>query len=234
MMRAVAYVMSAIVLIALAAMPAVRAQTVSNSAVHIVTYIEAAPASAQQNATLLKQFADASRKEAGLLRFEVLARAGHPGHFAIVASWKDQPAADAHAATAHNKQFYEKLTPSLIAPVDDRVCNTITVGPVQAVAPAGAIFVMTHVDIAGPNPQNRDAMIPVLKAFGESSRNVTGNLRYDVLQQTSRTNHFQIVEVWKDKKADGDHESSAANKAYRAKVGALQGALYDQRWYTPL
>src|SRR5438105_7256975 len=232
-MRAVAHMLSAIVLGSLAAMPA-RAQDTGNPAVHIVTYIEAAPASAPQNATLLKQFADASRKEAGLLRFEVLARAGRPGHFAIVASWKDQAAADAHAATAHNKQFYEKLTPSLIAPVDDRVCNAITAGPMQAAAPAGAVFVMTHVDIAGPNPQNRDAMIPVLRAFGESSRNVAGNLRYDVLRQTSRTNHFQVVEAWKDQKSDDDHESSAANKAYRAKVGTLQGALYDQRWYTAL
>ena len=72
----------------------------------------------------------------------------------------------------------------------------------------------THTGGRISNPQNRDAMIPVLRAFGESSRNVAGNLRYDVLQQTSRTNHFQVVEVWKDQKSDDDHESSAANKAY--------------------
>ncbi len=232
-MRAVAHMLSAIVLSSLAAMPA-RAQDTGNPAMHIVTYIEAAPASAKEHAALLKQFADASRKEAGLLRFEVLERTGQPGHFAIVESWKDKAAADAHAAAAHNKQFHEKLAPSLIAPVDERPCNTITIGSMQTAAPAGAVFVMTHVDIAGPNPQNRDAVIPVLKAFAESSRSVAGNLRYDMLQQTSRTNHFQVVEVWRDQKSDDAHETSAPNKAYRAKVGALQGALYDQRWYTAL
>ena len=93
---------------------------------------------------------------------------------------------------------------------------------------------MTHVDIAGPNPQNLNAFLPVLKAFGEGSRAADGNARYDVLQQASRLNHFQVVEVWKNQKADDAHEISANNKAYRAKVGAMQGALYDQRWYRPL
>jgi quinol monooxygenase YgiN len=77
-------------------------------------------------------------------------------------------------------------------------------------------------------------MVPVLKAFGEAARKATGNSRYDVLQQKSRTNHFQVVEVWKDQKSDDAHEISASNKAYRAKVGAMQGALYDQRWYSAL
>jgi quinol monooxygenase YgiN len=61
-----------------------------------------------------------------------------------------------------------------------------------------------------------------------------GNLRYDVLQQTSRTNHFQVVELWQDQKSNDAHEASAPNKTYRAKVGAMQGALYDQRWYSAL
>jgi quinol monooxygenase YgiN len=230
-MRAIAHVLAAMLLWALVALPSARAQ--EDPVVHVVTYIEAAPASAKQNASLLKALADASRKEAGVVRFEVLQRHGRPGHFAIVESWKDQAALDAHTAAAHTKTFHANLEPSLIGPIDERLCNAIAAG---AGHPAGAhaVFVMTHVDIAGPNPQNRDAMIPVLKAFSETSRKATGNMRYDVLQQKSRTNHFQVVEVWKDQKSDDAHEISAGNKAYRAKVGAMQGALYDQRWYSPL
>jgi len=226
-MRVVA-LLFAMALCALAAMPA-RAQ--GDPSVHVVTYIEAMPASAKQNAGLLKLLADANRKEAGVLRFEVLQRSGRPGHFAIVEAWKDKAALDAHAAAAHTKTFLEKVQPSLIGPIDERLCNPITVGKME---PARGVVVMTHVDIAGPNPQNRDAMIPVLKAFGEAARAAAGNMRYDVLQQTSRTNHFQVVEVWKDQKSDDAHEMSAPNKAYRAKVGAMQGALYDQRWYSAL
>jgi quinol monooxygenase YgiN len=232
-MRVFAHVLTAVALWALAAMPAARAQ--EDATVHVVSYIETVPASAKQNAGLLRILADASRKEAGVLRFEVLQRSGRPGHFAIVESWKDQAALDAHNAAAHAKAFRDKLEPSLTSPIDERLCSIITAGPMQASASArGGVFVMTHVDIAGPNPQNRDAFIPVLKAFGEASRKATGNMRYDVLQQKSRTNHFQVVEVWKDQKSDDAHEISARNKAYRAKAGSMQGALYDQRWYSAL
>jgi len=213
-----------------AGMPAAAQEDPS---VHVITYIEATSASAKQDAGLLKLFADASRKEAGVLRFEVLQRTGRPGHFAMVEFWKDKAALDAHTSAAHTKAFLERLQPSLVSPIDERLCNPITAGKVTP-AVARGVVVMTHVDIAGPNPQNRDAMIPVLRAFGEASRAESGNLRYDVLQQTSRTNHFQVVEVWKDQKSDDAHEISAGNKTYRAKVGSMQGALYDQRWYSPL
>jgi quinol monooxygenase YgiN len=231
-MRVFAHVLTTLAVWALAAMPAARAQ--DDPIVHVVTYIESMPALAKQNAGLLKLMADFSRKEAGVLRFEVLQRSGRPGHFAIVEAWKDQAALDAHAATAHSKVFRDKLEPSLTSPIDERLCNNITAGATPASGSARGVFVMTHVDIAGPNPQNRDAFIPVLKAVGEASRKATGNTRYDVLQQKSRTNHFQVVEVWKDQKADDAHEISATNKAYRAKLGAMQGALYDQRWYSAL
>ena len=125
-MRVFAHVLTAVALWALAAMPAARAQ--QDPTVHVVTYIEAMPASAKQNAGLLKILADASRREAGVLRFEVLQRSGRPGHFAIVESWKDQAALDAHTAAAHSKAFRDKLEPSLISPIDERLCNTITAG----------------------------------------------------------------------------------------------------------
>ena len=230
-MRVVAQMLFAIALTALAGTPAARAQV--DPSVHVVTYIEAAPASAKQNAAALKQLADASRKEAGVLRFEVLQRSGLPGHFAIVESWRDKAAFDAHTGAPHNRQFLDKVRPSLTSPLDERLCNSITIAPMAA-APARTVYAMTHVDIAGPNPQNRDAMIPVLKAFAEASRNVAGNLRYDVMQQTSRTNHFQVVEVWKDQKSEDAYEGTASNKVYRAKVGSMMGALYDQRWYSGL
>jgi quinol monooxygenase YgiN len=232
-MRAVAPVLFAAALAVLSTISAARAQDAGDPSVHIVTYIEGAPASAKQNIDTLKQFADASRKEAGVLRFEVLQRAGYAGHFAIIESWKDKVALEVHTAATSTKQFLDKVQPTLISPLDERLCNSITVASAAA-APAGAVYVMTHVDIIGPNPANRDAMIPVLKAFAEASRKAAGNERYDVLQQTSRTNHFQVVEVWKDQKSDDAHEISELNKAYRVKVTAMQGALYDQRWYSAL
>jgi quinol monooxygenase YgiN len=122
----------------------------------------------------------------------------------------------------------------LIAPVDERLCNAIAVGGSQEPSGAESVYAMNHVDIVGPNPQNRDAFIPVLKAFSESARKTAGNLRYDVVQQKNRTNHFQVVEVWKDGKSNDAHEVSASNMNFRAKLAPVGGALYDQRWYKPL
>jgi quinol monooxygenase YgiN len=215
-----------------AAMPTARAQDADDPTIHLQSYVEVTPAAAKQTADILKQLAEASRKETNVVRFEVLQRSEHAGHFAIVEVWKDKAALDAHNAAAHTKQFREKLTPLLISPVDERLCNSLAVA---ATSGGGrGVYVMTHVDIAGPNPQNRDAFIPVLKAFAEAARKAAGNLRYDVMQQPSRTNHFQVVEVWEDQKANDAHEVSAPNKAYRVRVNAMQGALYDQRWYSAL
>ena len=68
----------------------------------------------------------------------------------------------------------------------------------------------------------------------DTARKSAGNARYDVLQQTARTNHFTVVEVWKDQAAADAHELAAHTKAYRGEVGPMLGALYDQRWYKAL
>jgi quinol monooxygenase YgiN len=237
-MRILRQVMIALAL-TLPAMSAARAQGTSDPTLYIHVYFEAVPSAARQVAALLKDVADASRKEAGVLRFDVLQRTASASQFAIAATWKDQQAVDAHLAAAYTKQFREKAEPLLIAPLDDRLCIPFTAGanPGLTGAPApsaGALYVMTHVDIAGPNPQNMNAFMPVLKAFGEASRSAPGALRYDVLQQKNRNNHFQVYEIWRDEKSADDHDLTAQAKDYRAKFHPVSGALYDRRWYKAL
>jgi len=59
-------------------------------------------------------------------------------------------------------------------------------------------------------------------------------VRFDVLQQKARSNHFTVTEAWKDQKSNDTHEIAAHTKDFRAALGPLTGALYDQRWYKPL
>ena len=73
-----------------------------------------------------------------------------------------------------------------------------------------------------------------LKAAAEASRKESGNLAFDALQQSARTNHFEVVEVWKNRKAEDAHEIAPETKDYRAKLAPLIGARYDRRWYRPL
>jgi quinol monooxygenase YgiN len=212
----------------LAAAPVAHAQN-ADPTIYMVRYIEVMPASQEQAAGLIKKLADASRKEAGVLRFDVLQRAAPGNHFATFEIWKDQASLDAHGTAAH-KQFLDAAQPLLIAPVDDRPCIAIDVAPPQPGA-AGTVYAITHVDVG---PPNRDAGIALLKTVTGPSRKENGNLGFDALQQTARTNHFEVVEIWKDQKAEDTHEIDASTKDFRAKVQPLLGAHYDRRWYKAL
>jgi quinol monooxygenase YgiN len=214
-------------MMSLAATPAVRAQ--DDPTAYMVTYLEVVPAAKDQGATILKQLAEASRKEAGATRFEVLQRTAPSNQFLILEVWKDKAAMEAHGAGAAAKQYREKMQPISLAPIDDRT-SIATSASASALAP-GAVVAATHVDVA---PPNRDKTVVLLKAVSDAFRKTPGNLRYDVLQQTARTNHFTVVEVWKDQAAADAHELAAATKEYRKEVGAMLGALYDQRWYKAL
>jgi quinol monooxygenase YgiN len=229
-MRSTFHVMLAMAPLLLAAAPAAHAQAASDPTVYVVRYIEVTPTGKNQGVGLLKQLADASRKDAGTLRFDVLQRTAPANHFVIYEVWKDKEALDAHLAAPHTKQFLEAVQPLLLAPIDDRPCIATDVAPATP-ASGRARYVITHVDFG---PPNREAGINLLKTVAGASRKDSGSLEYDVLQQTARTNHFEVVEVWKDEKSNDAHEMTAGTKEFRAKISPLIGAHYDRRWYKTL
>jgi quinol monooxygenase YgiN len=213
---------------------AARAQAVGDSSIQVVTYVEAVPSATQQVVTLLKQLADASRKQAGVVRFEVIQRTAPTSHFAIIEAWRDQQAYDMQTASAHSQAFRGQSASLLTAPPDERLCVSVSVGSAAPAQSAGATYVISHVDIVGPNPANRDAFVPILAALAETGRKEPGNQRFDILVQKARLNHFQVVEVWNDQQAHDVHELTANVKAFRVKLHPASGALYDQRWYRGL
>src|SRR5262245_50236641 len=91
-----------------------------DTAVYVVNYIDVAPKSGDAAVGLLKTLAAASRKDEGNTRFEILQRTAPANQFAVVSTWKDQKAYDAHLAAAHTKEFREKIKPLLISAIDDR------------------------------------------------------------------------------------------------------------------
>jgi len=220
----IVYAILAMILIPLAATPAARAQ--NDPTVHMITYIDAAPAAKEQAAALLRPLAEASRKDAGNQLFQILQRTAPAHQFVILATWKDQQALDAHEAAAHYKQFRSQLATHLIAPVDDRLSIPTFVA---AQKPGdGSVYVVTHVDVPGIH---RDKIMPALGALAEHSRKEASNLRFDVSYQKTRTNHFTVMEVWKDQAANDTHELAAHTREFRNVLTPITGALYDQRWY---
>jgi quinol monooxygenase YgiN len=195
---------------------------------YVVTYIEVAPAAAAEARGLLKQYRDASRKEDGSLRFETLQRTERRNHFAIVEAWKDQQAQAAHAGAAHTKEFREKLQRLLSAAYDERPHIGLSVGPPPAAAGAGAVYVVTHVDIV---PTHKDHGVSMVKTLAERGRQAPGALRFDALTQSSRHNHMTVVETWKDAAAFEAHIMASPMKKFREGLTPISGSLYDERLY---
>ena len=218
------YAILALALVPLVAAQPARAQ--NDPTIHMVSYIDVAPAAKNQAAALLRPLAEASRKDAGNLLFQILQRTEPANQFVIVATWKDQQALDAHDAATHSKQFRNQVEPLLIAPIDDRLCIPTFVAAQKS--GDSTVYVVTHVDVPG---NVRDKILPALEALSEQSRKEAGNLRFDVSYQKNRTNHFTVMEIWKDQAANDTHELAAHTRAFRGALTPITGALYDQRWY---
>jgi quinol monooxygenase YgiN len=210
---------------------AVRTDEASDAAVYLVSYIEVMPSSQAETMTLLRQYREASRKEEGNVRLEVLQQNGRADHFVILETWKDQKALDAHGMAAYTAQLYEKLQPLRVSPFDERLHKGLAIRSGLAAHAAGATYVVTHADAV---PSGKDEALVLLKQLAEISRNDDGNVRFEVLQQSSRQNHCTIVEVWKDRKALAAHVMAGHTRQFREKFQPLSGSLYDERLCTAL
>jgi quinol monooxygenase YgiN len=75
--------------------------------------------------TMLKQLAEASRREEGNLRFDVVQHRMRANHFTVIETWQNQKALDAHTAAAHTKQYRDELAPMTGSPLDERVFKAV-------------------------------------------------------------------------------------------------------------
>jgi quinol monooxygenase YgiN len=210
------------------AVPGALAQTPDNQTAYLVTYIEVTPSAEIEVAKLLRSVAAASTKEAGKLRYDVLQQIERRNQFAILEAWSDPKAHEAHDGGAAMKQFRDQLSPLRTGYFDQRLDTGLDIAPVSSPASKGAIYVITHVDVTGPF---KDEAIVMLKKHAADSRREPGAERFEIWQQANRLNHFTVVEVWKDQPALDAHGLAASTREYREKIGAMLGALYDDRRY---
>jgi quinol monooxygenase YgiN len=198
---------------------------------HTATYVEVVPGAASQAASLLRAYRDASRGDTSALRLEVLQRVDRPAHFAIVGAWKDAPAFEAHVTAEATRRLRDGLAPLLASPDDERRHHGLVVAGAPAPAAAAGIYVVTHVDVI---PPRKDDGVAALTQLATESRGDAGLVRFDVLQQTSRPNHFTVVEAWRDRPAADLHTAAPHTRQFRARLAPMSGALYDERLYAPL
>lgn len=220
---------SAVIILTAAHAGTVRAQ--SDNVVYLATYVELMPNAVASGTALLTQYRDQSRKESGNLRFDALAEIKRPNRFVIVEVWKDKASLDAHGRSAASAQFSEKLQPLQDAPSDVRVDHALYLGRGQHKSRAGAIYVVTHIDVI---PPGKDACMAALKTMSTDTAADPGNISYDVLEQDDHSNHFTVIEEWSDMKAAEVHAMTAHTRAFRDKLIPIKGALYDERFYMAL
>jgi quinol monooxygenase YgiN len=202
-----------------------------DSGVYLATYIEVMPNAVDSAAPLLERYRDASRKENGNLRFDMLHEIGRPNRFAILEVWKDRLALDVHDKAENTLGFRDRLKAIQSAPPDERINSIIYGGPVKSENRAGTIFVLTHVDVM---PVHKDDCLALLRAMSADTSKDYGNIDYEVLQQENRANHFTVVEEWTSRKALDARTMAAHTRAYRESLSPMVGALYDERFYNVL
>jgi|SRR5579862_7197310 len=121
------------------------------------------------------------------------------------------------------------------------VNKKFTIGAALAVAmvfiglcgPAGAqdaddrLYVVTHVDVLGPNGAAEAAK--ALHQLAADSRNDQGSVRFEVLRDPDRLNHFTIVEVWRTRQDFESHLAASHTRAFREKLQPMLGSPFDER-----
>jgi quinol monooxygenase YgiN len=208
-----------------------HAEDAAKGAVFRVCYFEAAVPQMAAVAERAAVFAAAARKEPGNTGFMALEEIGRPSRFALFEAWRDRAAEAAHDGAATTTAFNGALAPMLVGPFEVRSFVGFSLEPATAEGDAQAVYVLTHVDVF---PKGKDEAAALVTALAAAGRKMSGNLRFDVLQVDGHTNHFTLVEGWRNRDAFDASLMAAPTKEFRHKLTPLEGALYDERVYHEL
>jgi len=99
--------------------------------------------------------------------------------------------------------------------------------PLQGPVNPSPLYVVTFIDLMPPGTEAGTAAI---KQYVLDTRKDAGIERCEAIAQIAgRANHLAVIEVWKDAEAFEKHETATHTLDYRAKLGPLIGAPFDQR-----
>jgi quinol monooxygenase YgiN len=122
----------------------------------------------------------------------------------------------------------DAIQPMRSAPLDERVHVGVSVGDLRPGSGGDAVHVVTHVDVI---PPRKDDGLAALRRLADASRAGADNVRFEVVQQTNRPNHFTVIETWKNAQAVETHSMAGATRRFRDELGPMSGALYDERLF---
>ena len=94
-----------------------------------------------------------------------------------------------------------------------------------------AVTVVTYIEAV---PAEAAQVSELLIGYAETGRRADGNSQFRVLQRIGRSNHFAILEAWRDAAAHETHSSSAGSQRFRERLTPLLYSPPDQRTHTDL
>jgi quinol monooxygenase YgiN len=105
--------------------------------------------------------------------------------------------------------------------------------PASAQQPASAkqLYVVTYVDVF---PNFAADTNKLLLQFASDNRKDPGFVRFEVLRDVERANHFTIVEVWQNRQAYDAHLMLDHSKQFREKIQPYLGSPFDERLYNAM
>jgi quinol monooxygenase YgiN len=93
------------------------------------------------------------------------------------------------------------------------------------------LYVVTHVDLT---PNYIADGTPLLLKFAADSHKEKGVVRFELLQEPGRKNHFTIVSVWENQAAFDAHLEADHTKQFREKIQPMLGGPLDERFHNLL
>ena len=99
--------------------------------------------------------------------------------------------------------------------------------PAPAQDSSQKVYVVTHVDIGGPALAAEGGKL--LQQFATDSVKDPGSVRFELLREPNRVNHFTIVEVWQSRQDFETHLTLPHTKSFREKIQPLLGSPFDER-----
>ena len=88
---------------------------------------------------------------------------------------------------------------------------------------------VTHVDVT---PNYADDAAKLLRQFAADSRKDSGSVRFELLGDLSRKNHFTFVGVWENQGAFNAHLEANHSKEFRNKLQPMLGSPFDERLHS--
>ncbi|MDE1162548.1 MAG: putative quinol monooxygenase [Acidobacteriaceae bacterium] len=106
----------------------------------------------------------------------------------------------------------------------------------RAQAKSEPVTVVSHVDIKPDAylPKAVETAESLLDAERMATKKDVGLVSYGVYEEVGSSNHFTIVETWRDRTAYDRHVGSDHTVAFRNKVQPLLGGPFDTRVHTTL